>query len=342
MRFGKVLGAAVMAGTMYGAAVAQSYSDGFEPPLYSLGLLPGQNGWFLPVPASSTPWSVYSYADNPLGITANPNGGSQMTAALKDTASFFPRAQRPFDFNQRTRWLIGYDVYVSFSGPPGTNANNIGSLSLQPSAAPTQFFIDLFQWVSPSGEIPGNPNDGWRAAWVTASSSPSFPPSNNPGVSQWVVSFEPPNPFHGLQINRWYRRFVAFDLDNGVLLKVGIRDLTTGQLAATRVAPTENFPLWYFINFNNPARQNPTAFRLFVGGGTGEANGNILAVDNILITGFSEGDVDLDGCVNNADLLQVLFDFGQQGAFRPADLNSDGSVNNADLLLVLFNFGQGC
>ncbi|MDW8051091.1 MAG: dockerin type I repeat-containing protein [Armatimonadota bacterium] len=53
------------------------------------------------------------------------------------------------------------------------------------------------------------------------------------------------------------------------------------------------------------------------------------------------GDVNDDGCVNNADLLLVLFNFGQTGS-NHADLNGDGVVNNADLLLVLFHLGQGC
>ncbi|MCS7300493.1 MAG: hypothetical protein NZ556_02930 [Fimbriimonadales bacterium] len=53
------------------------------------------------------------------------------------------------------------------------------------------------------------------------------------------------------------------------------------------------------------------------------------------------GDVDSNGCVDDADLLQVLFAFGQTG-LNPADLNCDSVVDDADLLTVLFNFGQGC
>jgi hypothetical protein len=55
----------------------------------------------------------------------------------------------------------------------------------------------------------------------------------------------------------------------------------------------------------------------------------------------SNGDVDGNGCVDDADLLQVLFAFGATG-LNPADLNCDGTVDDADLLLVLFNFGTGC
>lgn len=53
------------------------------------------------------------------------------------------------------------------------------------------------------------------------------------------------------------------------------------------------------------------------------------------------GDVNGDDCIDDADLLQVLFNFGESGGSL-ADLNLDGVVDDADLLLVLFNFGAGC
>jgi hypothetical protein len=52
------------------------------------------------------------------------------------------------------------------------------------------------------------------------------------------------------------------------------------------------------------------------------------------------GDATDDGCVNDADLLTVLFAFGSADA--QADLNHDGIVNDTDLLEALFNFGSGC
>jgi hypothetical protein len=62
----------------------------------------------------------------------------------------------------------------------------------------------------------------------------------------------------------------------------------------------------------------------------------------LLDTGFPlRGDVDRNGCVEDADLLRVLFEFGRQG-YRNEDLNWDGTVDDADLLTVLFNFGSGC
>jgi len=58
--------------------------------------------------------------------------------------------------------------------------------------------------------------------------------------------------------------------------------------------------------------------------------------------GFSQrGDVDRNGCVDDAELLRVLFAFGEQG-YRNENLNWDGVIDDADPLVVLFNFGSGC
>lgn len=54
------------------------------------------------------------------------------------------------------------------------------------------------------------------------------------------------------------------------------------------------------------------------------------------------GDVNFSGCVDDTDLLAVLFAFGQTGRNLDADLNYDQVVDDADLLKVLFNFGEGC
>ncbi len=53
------------------------------------------------------------------------------------------------------------------------------------------------------------------------------------------------------------------------------------------------------------------------------------------------GDVDGSGCIDDADLLAVLFAFGGTGE-SGEDVNCDGVVDDADLLEVLFNFGTGC
>lgn len=54
------------------------------------------------------------------------------------------------------------------------------------------------------------------------------------------------------------------------------------------------------------------------------------------------GDVNGDCIVDDADLLAVLFAFGQTGSGLPEDVNGDGVVDDADLLTVLFAFGSTC
>ncbi|GIV08216.1 MAG: hypothetical protein KatS3mg019_0307 [Fimbriimonadales bacterium] len=58
------------------------------------------------------------------------------------------------------------------------------------------------------------------------------------------------------------------------------------------------------------------------------------------IRAATDGDVDGNGCVDDADLLEVLFAFGSDAI--AVDTNDDGVVDDADLLNVLFNFGSGC
>jgi hypothetical protein len=92
----------------------------------------------------------------------------------------------------------------------------------------------------------------------------------------------------------------------------------------------------------------------FATGGTFNLGGTIGQPDasNVLTGGvFSltggfwfariPGDVDSSGCVDDADLLIVLFNFGATGP-NLADLNLDGVVDDADLLQVLLHVGSGC
>ncbi len=67
-----------------------------------------------------------------------------------------------------------------------------------------------------------------------------------------------------------------------------------------------------------------------------QRNGNIVFYHRSFV-----GDIVRNGCVDDADLLTLLFDFGQEGAL-PSDLDRNGRVDDSDLLLLLFHFGRGC
>jgi len=81
--------------------------------------------------------------------------------------------------------------------------------------------------------------------------------------------------------------------------------------------------------------------RYIVGNGTNGATGDTEA---FLLDTWRTGDTNGDGCIDDSDLLAVLFAFGTPGTglTRHEDINKDGIVDDADLLIVLFNFGQGC
>jgi hypothetical protein len=86
-----------------------------------------------------------------------------------------------------------------------------------------------------------------------------------------------------------------------------------------------------------------------------EADGSVIAAgEETLSEGYERrqtltvikyapnGDIDGNGCVDDADLLRLLLAFGRSGADLAEDLNGDGVVDDADLLEVLFQFGSGC
>lgn len=72
-------------------------------------------------------------------------------------------------------------------------------------------------------------------------------------------------------------------------------------------------------------------------------NVNVSGTVDLGTITLPNGDTNGDLIVDDADLLNVLFDFGSSVSSTPAadksDLNEDGVVDDADLLIVLFSFG---
>ena len=91
-----------------------------------------------------------------------------------------------------------------------------------------------------------------------------------------------------------------------------------------------------FVSRMDPGAQGGTRFYRFYSRNDAGGRGPVLEVRYRVA-----GDVNGDGCVDDADLLTALFQFGATGE-SPADLNGDGVVDDADLLTVLFHFGNGC
>ena len=107
-------------------------------------------------------------------------------------------------------------------------------------------------------------------------------------------------------------------------------------------------PQWT-ARYNGPAASSDIATDLAVDSRqrvyvTGRSFGAGTSYDyaTIKFLQIPRGDVNGDGCVDDSDLLSVLFTFGQSGANLPQDVNRDGVVDDSDLLIVLFDFGSGC
>lgn len=119
----------------------------------------------------------------------------------------------------------------------------------------------------------------------------------------------------------------AFDYQNRAISYAIASQPSKGTFSGT--APNLTF---------TPSQSGADGFNYFAQVGNG-LNSELARVNlNIYVP----GDVNGDGCANDNDLLEVLFNFGQSGTDLPADLNRDGIVNDNDLLEVLFNFGAGC
>ncbi len=215
----------------------------------------GQDSFYIPAVANTVDGAIFTYAGNSLNVPANPNGGSHFYAGVSQLVAAvtnFSRAERPVTVTTSAIMSVEFDVCCNYIGA-GTPSNNIGSFSLQPSAAATYPNI-LARW--PTGAT--NPPPVWNADIV-----------QGPGAGTQVVLADPA--FQGLATNTWHRWGVTFDLAAGTYLEFRI---TNGATNTTTVfAPNPPLPL------PNPGTTPLTAFRFFVGG-----LDNVMAIDNFSLT----------------------------------------------------------
>ncbi|GBC92612.1 hypothetical protein HRbin15_01083 [bacterium HR15] len=128
-----------------------------------------------------------------------------------------------------------------------------------------------------------------------------------------------------VQRDRWNRYRLLIDYNTGTFAAfVNGQAIGGGRINSLAGAVFSDADIWHF---NVASNSNDVAFY---------DNLRIMAVAQA----GQEGDVDGNGCVEDSDLLTVLFAFGSNDP--DADVNQDGIVDDADLLMVLFNFGSGC
>jgi hypothetical protein len=87
----------------------------------------------------------------------------------------------------------------------------------------------------------------------------------------------------------------------------------------------------------DPTEPNDTPDRAI---NLGRLSGGEIITQDYRYLSYGGGDVDVYQF--DLDNLRVLFDFGRSGFMLDADVNGDSTVDDADLLEVLFQFGAGC
>ncbi len=261
-----------------GPAAAQ-FATGFEASDgYVAGSnVDGQNGWYLPNGAGNGDDSqiVDTYSGGVLGLPQNPNGGAQYIGQVAAGDGNFPRAQLNTSFSGSTVWTVSYDTCVAYQGS-GVAKNNISSFSLQPSDTNTAYFIQLNYWQHTVGR--GGPNGHgvrWKAAFEVFNAAGNGP----------LIGLVHGKPARELFTNRWYNIQITFDLGANQITSIVYTDLTNGKTLA--VQPT----IFYLQGGAAGGLATPTAFRFFVGGGSGTDAGNVAGFDNLSVVPGGPGPI---------------------------------------------------
>jgi len=263
-------------------------------------------------------------------------------------AEFFPAAPTTL-FDNTTIGTPAY--YFPVSNLTLDDVNIPGSLDTDNDGTYYLTQIDVAMYVPASAQQPvqmelyiANPDALGNVDLSTVQQIGSFNGQLNPGG--WIISFAFPRcqPFQQSTVTVYdaqqnpYGRFWI-----GVKFPQYCAPLYSG-----------NGPGWYMANGPDAQAdgfywEGDTNCQGTYGAGYYWFGGNPRASFYIKVFGAAtladaivvDPDVDGNGCVDDADLLTVLFNFGSDGS-NGGDANCDGIVDDADLLEVLFNFGSGC
>lgn len=227
----------------------------------------------------------------------------------------------------QTEIMLSFEEFTGMSNSPGSFIPLTARLSDQYLAAHGLVFSSVSPYVAVVNIGVGHAADGRNAlGGSTATGTLSYQPAHpidgsffQPGnrntrfVTDFVSVTGDAFPSGGTM------RLRAFDIQDRL-----IQEVTAIDAGRTEIRITTASPVIHKFSFL----------------GTGN-----VAIDKVRFhaaVGAVQGDVNGDGCVDDTDLLAILFAFGTSGEDLPEDLNNDGIVDDADLLEVLFNFGSGC
>ncbi len=253
------------------------FTTGFEAPGYNgsaagvqltdilNGEVAAQQDWYCP---AGDDYYVYTYADNPFGMTAvNPTGGAQFACGeLPANSTTHARGQHDDALTPGMPVLYGFDFNVKslLEDPTLAPFSNAGSVSPQPSG---DNFISLFHRLG------------------------GDPPVNDPGVN-YSYSINQIKDAAGADLGQqrisetlledhWYRSEMIVDFDTNLVTKITLTDLAT-SLDIVVLTPAD----WYLAGGATRTAGMPTSVRMF--DFWAADNTNMMAFDNLTVQSVPE------------------------------------------------------
>ncbi|HZW10515.1 MAG TPA: GC-type dockerin domain-anchored protein [Phycisphaerales bacterium] len=291
-----------------GAGAVADVVTGFEAPEYSIGVLTGQNGWYLPS-AGGVDFNVAAYGSDAFGFAVNPTGGEQFL--IGQFMANHARAQLDVDYTGSTQWEIAYDVNVIYDGSAAAT-DNIGSASLQDSTTAATF-IPLLMFNAA--------DTGWNHNVI------AYDAAGN------QVTLTPAPEWMDLEFNSWHRATWVVDFATNRVLSGTLVNLSTGASSTVEFADV------YLQGGAAGGRPLPTAFRFFSSGN----EANITGWDNLSITPAGAecfADFDGNGVVDTRDVIAFLNAWNADD--QASDCDENGVIDTRDVICFLNAWNMGC
>jgi len=199
----------------------------FEPAAYtgsSAGTsIAGQNGWTTPTGSAS----VYTYAGNSLGLSANSTGGLQfagMSAANPSPGAgstpAVDRMRQPLSLSSSSTWEFSYDVAALSNGPTDdTGIFNFASVPI----------------LDGSGNIVLAQLAIWDTSNAGSTWSIEYEGSDSSGVNTFFST--PGAAWQGLAQNQWYHLDILFNFTQNRITQESITNLSSHSTSTVAANP---------------------------------------------------------------------------------------------------------